>query len=164
MVSSSQRKEAFVDQRLSVVTLGVDDLEHSRRFYEALGWESRAEPHADIVFFQAGGMIVALWDRALLAKDSGVDDAGTPAFGGVTLAQNVASPEEVDQVIAHAESAGAVVARAPTETAWGGYSGVFLDPDGHPWEVAYNPHWRLLPDGRVFLHGDETEQAGSRTD
>jgi uncharacterized glyoxalase superfamily protein PhnB len=118
-------------------------------FYEALGWKSGAEPDADVVFFQAGGMILALWDRAALAADSGVDDAG--GYGGITLAHNVRSPGEVDAVIAEARKAGATIAREPAETFWGGYSAVFLDPDGHPWEVAHNPHWTLSVDGSVLL-------------
>jgi uncharacterized protein len=136
---------ARVEQRVSLITLGVADLERSRAFYEALGWTTRADPGDDVVFFQAGGMIVALWDRASLAKDSGVEDAG--GWGGITLAHNVRSPEEVDAIIAEADAAGATIARRGAETFWGGYSGVFLDPDGHPWEVAHNPHWRVGEDG-----------------
>jgi len=101
------------------------------------------------VFFQAGGSIVALWDRAKLAEDSGVEDGG--GWGGVTLAHNVNSPQEVDAVIAEARAAGATIARAGAETFWGGYSGVFIDPDGHPWEIAHNPAWKLRDDGSVSL-------------
>jgi uncharacterized protein len=140
---------ARVEQRLSLVTLGVDDLQRARAFYEALGWTTRAEPDDDVVFFQAGGMVVALWDRAELAEDSGVEDAG--GWGGVTLAHNVRSPAEVDEVLAQADAAGARIARRGAETFWGGYSGVFLDPDGHAWEVAHNPHWTLAEDGSVLL-------------
>ena len=147
-----------MDQRVSVVTLGVDDLEYSRRFYEAIGWETRARPGDDVVFYQAGGMIVGLWDWRRLAEDSGVEDGPGPGFGGVTLAQNVATREEVDLAIAHAEDAGAIVTRRPAETFWGGYSGVFLDPDGHPWEIAYNPHWALSDDGSVQLSRDDAEE------
>jgi len=138
-----------VQQRLSLVTLGVGDLAGARAFYEALGWKTGAEADADVVFFQAGGMIVALWDRAALAADSGVEDPG--GYGGITLAHNVGSPGEVDAVIAEARKAGATIAREPAETFWGGYSGVFLDPDGHPWEVAHNPHWTIADDGSVSL-------------
>jgi uncharacterized glyoxalase superfamily protein PhnB len=92
-------------------------------------------------------MIVALWGRAQLAKDSGVTDSG--GWGGVTLAHNVRSPAEVDAVMAEAEAAGASIVRPAGETFWGGYSAVFIDPDGHPWEVAHNPFWSLLPDGSV---------------
>ena len=138
-----------MDQRLSLVTLGVSDLERARAFYEALGWRSGADPGDDVVFFQAGGMIVALWDRARLAEDSGVDDAG--GWGGVTLAYNTRSPEEVDEVIDQARAAGARIPREPDETFWGGYSGLFVDPDGHPWEVAHNPRWTVDSDGSVSL-------------
>jgi predicted lactoylglutathione lyase len=120
-----------MDQRLSLVTLGVADLGRARAFYEALGWRTGAAPADDVVFFQAGGMIVALWDRAQLAKDSGAEDAG--GWGGVTLAHNVGSPDEVDAVIAEAEAAGARIPRHGAATFWGGYSGIFVDPDGHPW-------------------------------
>ena len=138
-----------VDQRVSVVTLGVRDLERARRFYEALGWKTRAEPGADIVFFQAGGMIVALWDRGSLAADSAVRD--TLGWGGVTLAHCVGSPEEVDAVTEEARAAGAEIGREPGKTFWGGYDAIFIDPDGHPWEVAHNPHWTLHDDGSVEL-------------
>jgi uncharacterized protein len=138
-----------MDQRVSLITLGVTDLERARKFYEALGWTTGAEPGDDVVFFQAGGMIVALWDRSKLAEDSGVADG--EGWGGVTLAYNVASPEEVDAVMAEAEEAGATIARRAGKTFWGGYSGVFVDPGGHPWEVAHNPSWTLGEDGSVSL-------------
>jgi catechol 2,3-dioxygenase-like lactoylglutathione lyase family enzyme len=138
-----------VEQRVSLITLGVTDLARSRAFYEALGWRTNAAPDDDVVFFQAGGMIVALWDRARLAEDSGVEDGG--GWGGLTLAHNVRSPAEVDAVVAEAECGGARIARAPAETFWGGYSGVFVDPDGHPWEVAHNPRWTIESDGSVRL-------------
>jgi uncharacterized protein len=138
-----------LEQRLSLVTLGVADLKRAREFYEALGWKSGAAPADDVVFFQTGGMIVALWGRDQLAEDSGVDDPG--GWGGVTLAYNTRSPEEVDAVIAEAERAGARIPRQGAETFWGGYSGVFVDPDGHPWEVAHNPHWTIENDGSVRL-------------
>jgi uncharacterized protein len=138
-----------VEQRLSLVTLGVRDLARARTFYEALGWKTRAEPGDDVVFFQAGGMVVALWDRAELAADSGVEDAG--GWGGITLAHNVRSPAEVDAIIAEAQAAGATIARPGAETFWGGYSGIFIDPDGHPWEIAHNPRWTVREDGSVTL-------------
>jgi predicted lactoylglutathione lyase len=142
---------APVEQRVSLVTLGVVDLARARAFYEGLGWTTRAEPEDDVVFFQSGGMIVALWSRAELAEDSGVGDNG--GWGGVTLAHNVRSPAEVDAVIEQARRAGARIAREGAETFWGGYSGVFVDPDGHPWEVAHNPRWTLADDGAVALPG-----------
>jgi catechol 2,3-dioxygenase-like lactoylglutathione lyase family enzyme len=138
-----------VEQRVSLITLGVRDLPRARAFYEALGWKTGAEPDDDVVFFQAGGMIVALWGRDQLAADSVVEDGG--GWGGVTLAHNVRSPAEVDDVLAQAEAAGATIGRPGAETFWGGYSGVFVDPDGHPWEVAHNPHWTLTDDGSVTL-------------
>ena len=138
-----------MEQRLSLVTLGVADVARSRAFYEALGWTTGAAPGDDIAFFQAGGMIVSLWSRSALAEDSGVADGG--GWGGVTLAYNTRSQDEVDAVIEEARSAGARVVREPAETFWGGYSGAFVDPDGHPWEVAHNPHWRLAEDGSVSL-------------
>jgi uncharacterized protein len=138
-----------MQQRLSLVTLGVSDLGRARAFYEALGWSTGAAPDDDVVFFQAGGMIVALWDRTLLAEDSGVSDGG--GWGGVTLAYNTRSPAEVDAAIDEARTAGARIVREPGETFWGGYSGVFVDPDGHPWEVAHNPRWTVAADGSVRL-------------
>jgi uncharacterized protein len=138
-----------MEQRLRVITLGVRDLARARAFYEALGWKTNAAPDDDVVFFQAGRMGFALWGRTQLAEDSGVEDAG--GWGGVTLAHNVRSPAEVDAVLAEAEAAGATIPRRPAETFWGGYSGVFVDPDGHPWEVAHNPHWMLSEDGSVSL-------------
>jgi catechol 2,3-dioxygenase-like lactoylglutathione lyase family enzyme len=138
-----------VEQRVSLITLGVGDLGRSRRFYEALGWVTDAAPDADVVFFQTGGSVLALWGRAELTADSQVEDSG--GWGGVTLAHNVRSPAEVDAVIAQAEAAGARVARPGAQTFWGGYSGVFVDPDGHPWEVAHNPGWTIRPDGSIDL-------------
>jgi predicted lactoylglutathione lyase len=137
-------------QRVGVITLGVRDLANARAFYEALGWETGAAPGDDVAFFQAGGMVLALWDRALLAEDSAVEDGG--GWGGVTLAHNVGSPEEVDALIEEARAAGATIGREPAKTFWGGYSGVFVDPGGHPWEVAHNPHWGLTEDGDVVLN------------
>jgi hypothetical protein len=138
-----------VEQRVSLITLGVRDLGRARSFYEALGWKTGAAPADDVVFFQTGGMIVALWGRDQLAEDSGVEDGG--GWGGVTLAYNVRSPQEVDAVIDEARAAGARIARVGAKTFWGGYTGVFVDPDGHPWEVAHNPHWTVRDDGSVSL-------------
>jgi hypothetical protein len=140
-----------MDQRVSLVTLGVSDLARAKAFYGTLGWTSGAAPADDVVFFQAGGMIVALWGRDQLAEDSCVQDNG--GWGGITLAYNARSPEEVDSVLAEAEAAGGTVPRKGAETFWGGYSGVFIDPDGHPWEVAHNPHWTIAEDGSVHLGG-----------
>jgi uncharacterized protein len=141
-----------MDQRLSLITLGVRDVSRARAFYEALGWQLDAgvDDETDhVAFFQAGGLILALWDRAKLAHDSAVQDTG--GWGGVTLAYNVRSPAEVDAVLAEARDAGATIGRPGAATFWGGYSGVFIDPDGHPWEVAHNPGWTVHDDGRTTL-------------
>ncbi len=142
-----------MEQRLSLVTLGVDDVSRAQAFYEALGWRVGGgvdDENDHVVFFQVAGGIVALWSRAKLEHDSGVEDSG--GWGGVTLAHNVRSPEEVDAVLNEARAAGANIPRPGAETFWGGYSGVFIDPDGHPWEVAHNPGWTVHEDGRTTLH------------
>jgi predicted lactoylglutathione lyase len=138
-----------VEQRISLVTLGVADLGRARGFYEGLGCSSSCDVADDVVFCQVGGVVLALWDRARLAEDSAVTDGG--GWGGVTLAYNVRSPEEVDAAIDDARRAGARIGRESAETFWGGYSGVFVDPDGHPWEVAHNPGWTLNADGSVTI-------------
>jgi hypothetical protein len=138
-----------VKQRINLITLGVRDLGRARAFYEGIGWASGASPEDDVVFFQAGDMVVALWDRARLAEDSGVEDGD--GWGGVTLAVNFDSQAEVDETIEEARAAGARIVREPAETFWGGYSGVFVDPEGHPWEVAHNPRWTVTEDGGVRL-------------
>jgi catechol 2,3-dioxygenase-like lactoylglutathione lyase family enzyme len=138
-----------VEQRVSLVTLGVSDVGRARTFYEALGWRTGADPGAHVAFFQASCMVLALWSRDELAADSAVQDGG--GWGGVTLAHNVASDADVDRVMEEAAAAGATIARAAGPTFWGGYSGVFVDPDGHPWEVAHNPHWTIADDGSIRL-------------
>lgn len=138
-----------MEQRVSVITLGVRDIERAVAFYRALGWEPAADEHDDVFFFQASGLVFALWGRDQLAGDSAVTDGG--GWGGVTLAHNVRSPAEVDAVVEQARTAGARIGREPAAAFWGGYSGVFLDPDGHPWEVAHNPGWALDEDGSVSL-------------
>jgi predicted lactoylglutathione lyase len=138
-----------VEQRVSLVTLGVRDLARTRSFYEALGWKTGAEPGDDVVFFQTGCMVVALWGREQLAEDTRVHDTG--GWGGVTLAYNTRSAAEVDDVMREAEAAGATISRPAAETSWGGYAGIFVDPEGHAWEVAHNPHWALGEDGSVRL-------------
>ncbi len=138
-----------MEQRVSVVTLGVEDLDRARAFYEALGWASPSTPEDGVVFFPSGGMVLALWSRTLLAEGSAVTDPG--GWGGVTLAHNVASPEAVDAVLEEAEAAGATIGRRGASTFWGGYSGVFLDPDGHPWEVAHNPFWQMDEAGAITI-------------
>jgi catechol 2,3-dioxygenase-like lactoylglutathione lyase family enzyme len=138
-----------VEQRVSLITLGVSDLARARAFYEGLGWKTRADPDDDVVFFQTPGCVVALWERARLADDSAVTDPG--GWGGITLAHNVRSPEEVEAVLAEAKAAGGRITRPGAETFWGGYSGIFEDPEGHPWEVAHNPRWTLDDDGSITL-------------
>jgi len=138
-----------MEPRVSLITLGVADLERSRAFYEALGWRSDSKPEDGVVFFQSGSMVFGLWTRDELAKDSEVVDNG--GWGGITLAYNVGSPAEVDAFLAKAGDAGATIARGGGATFWGGYNGVFIDPDGHPWEIAHNPFWTLESDGSVRL-------------
>ena len=138
-----------MDQRISLITLGYRDYSRARDFYAALGWTDAVAPDDEVVFFQAGGMVFALWDRAKLAQDSAVEDSG--GWGGVTLAYNVGSPDEVDAVLAAAQAAGANVPRPGGKTPWGGYTGIFVDPEGHPWEVAHNPGWTLNDDGTISL-------------
>jgi uncharacterized protein len=138
-----------MDQRISLITLGYRDYSRARDFYAALGWTDAVAPDDEVVFFQAGGMVFALWDRAKLAQDSAVGDSG--GWGGVTLAYNVGSPDEVDAVLAAAQAAGANVPRPGGKTPWGGYTGIFVDPEGHPWEVAHNPGWTLNDDGTISL-------------
>ena len=138
-----------MERRVSLVTLGVRDLARARSFYEQLGWTSPNEPESDVVFFQSGGMVLALWGRGQLAEDSGVQDGG--GWGGVTLAQCLPSPADVDALVERARRAGATIPREPGATFWGGYSAIFVDPDGHPWEIAHNPGWHLAEDGSVYL-------------
>jgi predicted lactoylglutathione lyase len=138
-----------VEQRVSLVTLGVSDLARARAFYEQLGW--RGQEVSATVFFQAGGMALVLWSRAALAEDAGITDAGLDGFGGVALAHNVRSEAEVDEVLATAAQAGGTVTRAAAPTAYGGYAGCFTDPDGHVWEIAHNPGFPLADDGSLVL-------------
>jgi hypothetical protein len=138
-----------VDQRVSLITLGVEDLKRSRCFYEQLGW--RGQEVEETVFFQTGGSAVVLWSREKLAADCGITDDASGEFGGVTLAHNVRSTTEVDDILAVAERAGARITRPAARTFYGGYAGVFLDPDGHAWEVAHNPGFELDEDGSLIL-------------
>jgi catechol 2,3-dioxygenase-like lactoylglutathione lyase family enzyme len=137
-----------MEQRVSLITLGVADVERARAFYERLGWRVGLYLE-ETAFFQIGDSVLTLWGRDKLAQDSGVTDGG--GWGGVTLAHNVGSPEEVRRVIEEARAAGARISREPAETFYGGYAGVFLDPDGHPWEVACNPGFELGADGSLTL-------------
>src|SRR5271155_3062955 len=127
-----------MEQRISILTLGVADLNRSREFYERLGWQRSMAENEGIVFFQAGGMALALYPRVELAKDANVAAMGH-GFGGVTLAYNARSRADVDSVIEEAKAAGANTLKPAQEAFWGGYSGYFADPDGFLWEVAWNP-------------------------
>lgn len=138
-----------MEQRISMVTLGVVDLARARRFYERLGW--RGHELQETVFFQAGGLAVVLWGREKLAADAGVTDQATDGFGGIALARNVRSRAEVDQVLSAAAQAGAQITQPAQHTFYGGYAGYFADPDGHLWEIAYNPNVPLGPDGAITL-------------
>ena len=139
-----------MDQRVSLITLGVADLARAVAFYTALGWKPGNDYEAQgVAFFQGPGTVIALWTRSELAEDSVVEDSG--GWGGVTVAYNTRSNEEVDAVIEEARAAGATIGREPAETFWGGYSAIFIDPDGHPWEVAHNPHWTITPDGQTRI-------------
>ena len=139
-----------MEQRISIVTLGVGNLERSLEFYERLGWKRSVANAEGIAFFQAGGMALALYPRAELAKDANVAAEGH-GFCGVALAYNARSRDEVDAVLAEAEAAGARILKPAQDAFWGGYSGYFADPDGYPWEVAWNPQFVLSADGAVRL-------------
>jgi catechol 2,3-dioxygenase-like lactoylglutathione lyase family enzyme len=129
-----------MEQRISLVTLGVSDLRRARAFYEALGWRGAQQPDDEVVFFQAGGIVLGLW--------TALGGHGAP---GIELAHNVRSPEEVDALLAAAVRAGATLVRPAARADWGGYTGAFADPDGYVWEVAHNPDWTLAADGSVRL-------------
>jgi catechol 2,3-dioxygenase-like lactoylglutathione lyase family enzyme len=129
-----------VEQRISLVTLGVTDLARARAFYEALGWAGAQQPDNEVAFFQAGGMVFGLW--------CALGGHGAP---GIELAHNVRSPTAVDALLAEAELAGASIIRQAARADWGGYSGAFADPDGYVWEIAHNPDWKLADDGTVHL-------------
>jgi predicted lactoylglutathione lyase len=136
-------------QSVSLITLGVSDYERAKAFYDALGWSPTLEIQ-ETAFFQANGVVVVLWAREKLAEDTGVVDDGA-RWSGVTLAHNVASRQEVNDVIDAARRAGGEITREPAETFYGGYAGVFRDLDGHAWEVAHNPGFGLSGDGSIIL-------------
>ena len=141
-----------MEQRVSIITLGVADLDRSREFYERLGWRRSMAKAEGVVFFQAGGMGLALFPRHELAKDASIADDGH-GFCGISLAYNARDRQEVDAVLAEAQAAGARLLKAAQEAFWGGYSGYFADPDGFPWEVAWNPFFRLEEDGSIRIPG-----------
>ncbi|MFI5427405.1 VOC family protein [Aeromicrobium sp. UC242_57] len=140
-----------MDQRLSLITLGVADLARSREFYESgLGW-SKGNAEDEVAFYQlSNGLVLALWSRSQLAADARITDTGA-TFSGVTIAFNARSRAEVDTVLTQAQAAGGVITKPGEEQVWGGYSGYFADPDGHLWEVAFNPDWPIDESGRVTL-------------
>lgn len=151
-----------MEQRLSLITLGVADLPRAKAFYAQLGWVGQEVQ--ETVFFQAGGVAVVLWGREKLAADCGLSDPAGRAdrgrgsedqqptgFGGIALAHNVRTRDQVDEILGIAQRAGARITRPAAETFYGGYAGVFTDPDGHPWEIAFNPGFTIGPDGSVLL-------------
>lgn len=142
-----------MDQRVSLITLGVDDLAATRRFYEALGWACKEVE--ETVFVQAGGSAIVLWAREKLASDAGIEDArsagAADGFGGVALGQNVRTSAEVDAVMDAAAAAGATITKPAAKTFYGGYAGYFADPGGHLWEIAHNPGFTLTEDGSLVL-------------
>lgn len=140
-----------MEQRISLVTLGVDDLVRSRRFYEDLGWRPLDSPEG-VVFFQLPGLMFALWSRDELAKDAGLSPARAQSggFSGLALAYNARERAHVDAVMKEVQKAGGDIMKPAADTFWGGYSGYFTDPDGHLWEVAWNPGWRIDEKGGVW--------------
>ncbi|WP_119418754.1 VOC family protein [Desertibaculum subflavum] len=140
-----------MDQRISLITLGVRDLNRARAFYERLGWKRAFFGAEGVAFFQTGGMALALYPRRDLAKDAGVEEANLGERAAVTLALNMRSKEEVDASMAEAEAAGARITMPAREAFWGGYIGHFADPEGFLWEIAWNPAFRLTEDGSVVL-------------
>ena len=138
-----------MEQRISLITLGVADVGRARAFYRRLGWEG--QEIEETVFIQAGGVAIVLWGRDKLAADCGISDDSPRGFGGIALAQNVRSTAEVDAILAAAAEAGATITRQPATTFYGGYAGYFTDPDGHSWEVAYNPGFTLAEDGSIII-------------
>ncbi len=145
-----------MEQRLSMITLGVADLERAVAFYEnVVGWKAAPSP-SEIAFFDLGGLVFSLYPHDDMAKDmnAALDDSGEVAYQGFALAHNARSKEEVDSIFSRLKDNGATIVKEPEEVFWGGYSGYFSDPDGHSWEVAYNPHWVIQKDGRVSMTKD----------
>lgn len=139
-----------MEQRISLITLGVADIAQSRRFYEQLGWKASRASEQSVVFFQLRGIALALYGLQSLAKDANLS-VGRGGFGGITLAYNVRRREDVDAVLAEAQKAGGRMLKPAQDVFWGGYSGYFADLDGHPWEVAWNPGFGLAEDGSLVL-------------
>jgi hypothetical protein len=139
-----------MEPRLTLITLGVGDIARARKFYEALGFKAGRASQESVTFFPAGGVVLALFGRAALAEDATVPDS-KPGFSGVALAHNARSEADVDKAMAEAVAAGAKLVKPAGKTFWGGYAGYFADPDGHLWEVAHNPYFRLDEAGRIAL-------------
>ena len=137
-----------MEPRVSIITLGVADLARARAFYERMGFRASSASQGDIVFFQAGGLALALYPRAALAEDATLAETGS-GFRGVTLAHNVREKAQVGAILAEADAAGGRIGKPAQDVFWGGHSGHFADPDGHLWEVAWNPHLPILADGSV---------------
>lgn len=133
-----------MEQRLTLITLGVDDFEQALAFYrDGLGWNISKASAGDFAVMQlGGGVALALHPRTLLAEDAGIAEAGS-GFDGMTLAHNVGSTEEVDRILAEGVAAGGTLLKAAEKKEWGGYSGYFADPDGHAWEIAWNPFFEM---------------------
>lgn len=139
-----------MEPRISLITLGVSELSKSRQFYEQLGFQASSTSNENVVFFKSWGVVLALYPRHLLAEDAQVEATGT-GFGGITLAHNVHRKEDVDQVLKQAESAGGKIVKPAQDVFWGGHSGYFSDLDGHLWEVAWNPGFRMNERGEITL-------------
>ncbi|MDX6749531.1 VOC family protein [Geminicoccaceae bacterium 1502E] len=139
-----------MEQRLSVVTLGVADVARARAFYERLGWKARGPASGEVAFFQTGSLVLALYGGKDMARDAGVKTAD-PAGHGIVLAHNVREKDEVAALVDAWKSAGGSVTKAPADTSWGGHAACVADPDGHLWEIAWNPFWPLGENGEVSL-------------
>ena len=139
-----------VPARLTLVTLGVADVARATSFYEALGWRKSSASQDEVSFFQLGGLALSVFGRQSLADDATVGSEGS-GFSGISLAINLESEAEVDRVAAEWVSCGGTLVKQPERVFWGGYSGYVKDPDGHLWELAYNPGFALLPDGSMQL-------------
>ena len=137
--------------RINFVTLGVVDIARAREFYERLGLKASSASNADVTFFDANGVVLAVFGHKALADDAHVEASPPQSYRGVALAWNATSEAEADAIVEHAVSCGATLVKRPVKVFWGGYSGYFADPDGHLWEVAYNPFMPLSPEGRIQL-------------
>ncbi len=140
-----------MEQRLSIVTLGVEDIAASRAFYEGLGWKASSASNDSVVFIKLGGISLGLYGREALAEDANVPAGEKPGFAGIALAHNARSEAEVDEILREAESVGATILKKAEKVFWGGYSGYFSDPDGYAWEVAYNPFFEINEKGELEL-------------